>query len=180
MFIDVCFPQNNEKEFVKIAEKLFFNGLCFVYDKKKTTKTKSNLLIYNCIKQNSNPKALFKSFSLDKSRKINYFDSLQRSRSYHFPLKLTQVNIKEMKGKLLGIPYHYVKEGFHNPNIIENLIFFLKLCAKYDVKIFVASFAKNPYELRSTKELQSVLNYLKLNSKLIKMSVENLFFYLKI
>jgi RNase P/RNase MRP subunit p30 len=31
--IDIVFPQNNEKEFISIAEKLGINNLCFVYEK---------------------------------------------------------------------------------------------------------------------------------------------------
>ena len=32
MFIDVCFPNKNEKDFVNTAKKLNTGGLIFVYD----------------------------------------------------------------------------------------------------------------------------------------------------
>ena len=30
--IDIVIPNNNEEEFIVIAEKLGYNGLCFLYD----------------------------------------------------------------------------------------------------------------------------------------------------
>lgn len=32
MFVDIVFPDNNEKKFIEIAEKLGIEGLCFVYN----------------------------------------------------------------------------------------------------------------------------------------------------
>ena len=29
--LDIVFPQNNEKEFIKVAKKLDYDSLCFVY-----------------------------------------------------------------------------------------------------------------------------------------------------
>jgi RNase P/RNase MRP subunit p30 len=46
MFYDIVFPENNEKEFIGIAEKLGTEGLCFVYqfsDKKSAEKVKDSL-----------------------------------------------------------------------------------------------------------------------------------------
>ena len=43
--IDIVFPQDNEAEFIKIAKKLDYNSLCFVYPFKdfKSEKIKSDL-----------------------------------------------------------------------------------------------------------------------------------------
>ena len=58
MFVDLIFPKDNEKEFLKPAEQLGYHGLCFVYPdgeyKKKVEEIiqlqkKTNLKLYSAL-----------------------------------------------------------------------------------------------------------------------------------
>ena len=65
MFVDIVFPKDNEKKFIKIAKELGYNGLCFVYTISKFNKIKfeklkkENFEIYSCILSEKPSKNLF-------------------------------------------------------------------------------------------------------------------------
>jgi hypothetical protein len=172
MFTDLCFPNNNEKEFLGIANKLKIKSLCFIYysrDKVKTIKdnnikTHTALLTNNPIWRKDNGVDYLlcnintKIIVPDK-RVLYFFDNDENNRSFHAPLDiLNQVIIKEMvnEDKKLCIPFSYIIKCKESPRIVEKVAFVIRLCKKYKVKVYIASFANNPYGLRSKNELQSV------------------------
>ncbi|MBN2368625.1 hypothetical protein JXC34_06395 [Candidatus Woesearchaeota archaeon] len=188
MFVDVCFPADNENEFIKIAEKLGTEGLCFVYDDPKKTpelKSKNKLKLFSAIiaadpskikKKNRADLILSTDLSkIAKPQEVHYYYSPEKNekKSFHFPSRITQVPMKEIasKNKMLGISFNMILK---NPGNCEKLSFVLNLSEKYGVKAFVASFADNPYGLRSKKELHSVGTMVCGNTKLVSESLVNL------
>ena len=135
MFIDVCFSNNNEKDFVKIANKLKTDSLIFL--DKNTLKSK-------------NVKAKFSNkFKSSKLKTVYFFD--YGKKNFHTPIKLNQVFFKEIKkNSIVALPFNTI---LNNKNVLEQLRFIVKLCQKYNVGMCVASFAQSPYELRSKTDL---------------------------
>ena len=50
----------------------------------------------------------------------------------------------------------------------------VKLCQKYKLDVVVASFARNPSEMRSVHELKAFCSILGMHQKMMKESVNNL------
>ena len=148
MFINVCIPNNNENEFIEIAKKLGTDALCFINSDKKDFNFKTfngsfskGKLIFEPIRKN-----------ISNKNRVYYYTS-NKSKSFHYPSNLTQVTIKKIKElkSILLIPLYEVKE-----KNIEEIKFLIKISKKYKLKLGLACFAKNPYELKSKKDLISL------------------------
>ena len=194
MFIDVCFPNNNEEMFIEIAKSLSTPRLCFVYDDKnkykeirdKEIETYSGLLVENHTNRKTSKQILFSnniSRNITNKNIILYYETKSKERrSFHAPLKsINQVIIKELKEKqiCLGVSIHHMLNSRNNPEIIEQVSFIFKLCKKYDLDLFVASFARSPYQLRSMAQLESVLKTIGLNNKSVNSCFEKLHIYIR-
>ena len=184
MFIDVCFPNNNEEKYVEIVKKLSTPGVCFVHEDKSKFKkiagkeivTCSGLLVKNNTKKTYNEILFSNKITRNLPNTILFYET-NDSPSFHAPLKsINQVIIKEIKEKGLcfGLSFSQILKSKHNPLAIEQLKFIITLCSKYDVNLFVASFARTPYQLKSRKQLESVLLTLGLNKKMLGTCFENL------
>lgn len=191
MFIDICFPKNNENEFIEIAKKLSTKALCFVYDDYRKIKVlkSTKIKIYNAINTISDKKINMNYFQFSNDLKlisnkkiINYIDETSlKIRNFHIPIKdITQVHMKEYrdKNKILGISFNSIFTKKDN-DLIEKLTFIIKLAQKYNVDVFIASFAQSPFFLRSNNELKSFARILKMNLLLIKKNNELLFKHFK-
>ena len=187
MFIDVCFPRNNEKRFIEIGEKIGTKGLVFLYDNKskipkiKNSKIKTWQFCLNNNQDYSGKEIIFRNNleNISKKKNIIYFyEGFKKIiKNFHSPTKnITQVKIKTLKEqeKLFGISFNYILTC--SAEELEIMSFILRLCMKYNLTLFLASFAKNPLALRSEQELKSVLNELKIKNKNV---LHNLFFHLK-
>ena len=191
MFIDVCFPNKNEKDFVNTAKKLNTGGLIFVYDDTNSfqknfiesteIKTYSGLLLSEKNRKKDPFDLCFSNtFSLGKNahKKTVYFHETDNEKhSFHAPLKsINQVIIKDIKknNAMVALSFHQLLRCKKNPGIFEELTFVVKLCEKYNVKMCIASFARLPTELRSKIDLISVLRFLGMNTKNVKKSFSSL------
>ena len=186
MFIDICFPKNNEEAFIDTAKKLSTDGLCFIYDNVKDIRriTDKDIRTYSglVVKDVSGSKAEAAGIilcsdmrNISKNEKIHYFFLPEKKgkKSFHFPVRVTQVTFKELrdKNKMLGISFNSV---LRNPLLLEKTAFAMMLCRKYKVKMFIASFARDPYELRGKYELMSLAGLLEKDTKNISGAVHTL------
>ncbi|AJF61428.1 hypothetical protein QT06_C0001G0588 [archaeon GW2011_AR15] len=161
MFIDVCFPKNNEEEFLRTAERLSIGGLCFVYGGQAMGQiVHGKMPVWSASSGAAKiPGTLFGlvplSRNISKAGKIvYYYIPAEEKPRFHYPLKeINQVVMKDLKmhGRILGFSFASVLHG--SPKDIEKIRFVAGLAEKYKVKTFFASFAASPEELRSEKEM---------------------------
>ncbi len=172
--MDFVFPNNNEEEFVRIAKKLSITDLVFVYTDSKIIKKiegfKTALLVSP--KQVNNVKRLVdyvivKSgeddrFALEKSKPdfMFGFEFAGRKDFMHQRASgLNQVLCKIAKKNDVKILFPFsdlLKQLPENKSVvIGRLIQNIKLCKKYGVSLSICSFAKNTFEMRKQKDLES-------------------------
>lgn len=181
MFQDVCFPKNNEKEFIDMAIKLGTDALIFVYefkDNKDLDEKRRKILEIKNIKadlgilvnektveklQNFDDyvfsKTPIKSLIEHKKTYILYDFELQEKSDFlhHRNAGLNQVfcAIMNEKEKILGVSFSTLLNAYNKSVILGRMKQNVMLAKKYKVKIHVLSFAKKPYELRATHELNA-------------------------
>jgi hypothetical protein len=172
MFIDVCYPDRNEKEFIKVAGALGTKKLCFLYDSPKTIESHYSA----SYKQRGNVFSF-----LDIEKKIPYMKNYiyclhglcQEKKHFNKPTKLlTQVYMKEIKGSVIGISFN---EILTNPKELEKMIFLARLAKKYGLPLFIASFARTPFQLRQKEDLLSFSRFVTGDHALAKKSLDVLF-----
>ena len=165
MFVDICYPKNNEDKFIEIANKLSTKELCFVYDKHVYYKKRINLKV--------------ESLSREIKKNIIYYYEPDNRFGFHAPVKnINQVVMKNLAATnpILGISFNSIQK---NPKSINQIKFVIDLAKKYNIDVFFASFAHSPFKLRSKNELASVLNIIGVNKLLIKSNSSILSTYLK-
>jgi hypothetical protein len=162
---DICFPKNNEEKYVEIARKLSIESLIFVYEREpvKTEGHCNGLLVRDNVKGKAD--FFFSKLPAKTVRKniIYFFEGTEEKRSFHFPMRsITQVGVKELRNSVVGISFNHILK---NPAGFERLSHFVRMCNKYKVNMFVASFARHPFELRGKRELMAFSKLIGINSR---------------
>lgn len=193
MYIDIVFPDNNEKEFLEIALKLGYGGVCFVYPYKndllkineKLNKLKSNSH-KNFLGLLAKPKDVVKAKKIadivlvkSSSEKQNRY-VVEKTKAdiifgieanpkpdslHHRNSGLNQVLCKlAAKNKIaIGIPFSMILK--HKSKIKGRISQNVKLCRKYKIDMVVASFAHEPFQMRAAKDLESLCIVLGMHPK---------------
>jgi len=177
---DIVFPDRNEKEFVEVAEKLGYDSLVFVYpsksgfadaaklgaktkvicalisDQKKIQQAKQNLVPV-FVKSTGDDRFAFEKsrpdfiFELEEAQKHDYIH--QRASG------LNHVLCTLAKKNNVGIGFSFSSvlncSGMLRAQIIGRMQQNISLCRKYKNKVVIASFARNPYDMRSPQDLIS-------------------------
>ena len=177
MYVDIVFPNGNEKEFLETAEKLGYDSVVFVYEKHIPALPKSKIKIITGLvadeKQIQNAKnnanlVFVKSsknnrWVLEKSKADILFgiEGAQRKDFMHHRASgLNQIlcKIAKQKGKTIGFTFSAILNA--NPakraKLIGKMMQNIKFCRKYKVKTILASFAKTPYGMRAPNDLISL------------------------
>lgn len=180
--IDIVFPDNNEKEFVRIAGKLGLEGLCLVYPytkKPETTGSRpegkrhpdvfrgvqldqktankgiaANLVVIRSGKNNRH--------ALEKSR-VDIIYDLENHMSKDFMHQLNSglnqvlCKIASEKGRIIGLNFSTILSSgpAKRTKLLGRMMQNIRLCRKYKVRIALASFATDPYQMRSAYDLMS-------------------------
>jgi hypothetical protein len=171
---DIVFPQGNEEEFIKIAEKLGIKSLTFVYSDAKQFYAKKAEIKYDCAALCQPPKIP----SL-KSKKIPFLcpasrDAIERGAPLVFAFETTEdkdhthyrrsglnqvlCKLATQKKTSIGFSLHTLlsvegrKRATIMGRIMQNIIFL----RKYKTNVKIASFATNPYEMRAPSEITSL------------------------
>ncbi|MFC1741260.1 RNase P subunit p30 family protein [Nanoarchaeota archaeon] len=181
--IDIVFPKDNEKEFIRIAEKLNLDGLCFVYDTPKDISsfqkgTKLKLSVGVLCKPEDVKRYTGKYLTLmrapeDQSRirsiiekaKPDILFDLEFSRKNDFihhrasGLNHVLATLARQKGVKIGIDFSRVigarreERAVYLGRITQNIQFARKF--KFDV--VCASFTDNSMNLRAKEDIDSFL-----------------------
>jgi hypothetical protein len=158
--IDVVVPKGNEKEFIEMAKKLGYSGLCFVYENAKPCSydfpvytgfvCKDKMKKADFVFQNSDNRQLVRKrptavFGIEGKRDFIH----QRDSG------LDHVIVKEMYVHKVAylIPFSHILNSNDRERLIGRMIQNIMLCRKYKVKVMIASFAEHPYEMRNAQDL---------------------------
>ncbi len=172
--MEIVFPERNEQEFVEMALKLGYKEICFAYPENKlpkklpiTSKLKIKTAIINPAKPakakqkcdflitDKNARAAFESpfydivFGLEKSKENDFMK--QRNSG----LNQVLCKIAASKNKIYGFNFNDVLNSKNRPLIMGRMMQNIELCKKYKVQTIIFSGAKEPYELRAGKDLES-------------------------
>lgn len=88
---------------------------------------------------------------------INFSDSLQFPRS---GLDQITCQLAYEHQKRIGFSFREILEAEDKAKILRRMMFNLKLCQKYKVKVFFSSFSEESWEMRSAKDLRAFLEVL--------------------
>lgn len=171
---DIVFPENNENEFLAIAQRLGITALTFAYPNKaqfytkKTTVPVTNALlakphdIHNAHSKHIPAICAASRDAIERGADIVYgFEELQTKEPTHFRASgLNQVLCKlaTQKNVRIGLPYapllaaNKQRRTVLLGRIMQNIAF----CAKYNTPVRIASFACNPHHLRAPKDIAAL------------------------
>lgn len=191
--IDFVVPNNNEGEFIAMAERLGYKELFFLYTpndyltKQKKSEKENNkankIKIHNgvladkntlykiqnklkdkgafvAIKSSSNDKeAIEKSrigmiFSFEESPRKDFIHQ-RASGLNHILCRVAREN-----NVAIGFSIKSLLDAENKPELLGRIMQNMKLCRKFGVKTAIASFAKNPFEMRGAHDLASLFGIL--------------------
>lgn len=190
---DMVIPNGNEKEFIKTAEALGYNELCFLYELKNYPETKfetklnifygiicnpeqikharklSNLVVVpskndRIVVEKYKPDLIF-GFELNSCRG---FIHLQASGMNHITARLMKQN---NTGMLIGFSAMLNNLRASLPRIRQNI----KLCKKYKTNFVIASLAKRPFEMRNPEDMMSLFATLGFQHGFVEQGFSNAF-----
>ncbi|MBW3001736.1 hypothetical protein KY338_01080 [Candidatus Woesearchaeota archaeon] len=194
--IDIVFPDKNEKDFIELAEKLGYFGLMFVYDNKGTVpdiskfKTKLKLKTALLAPQKKVQSAKAKSklvfvkavednrFAFEKSRPDLVFaveEAQPRDFMHQRGSGLNHIMCRFAKENSVKIGFSFNSilnsSAMSRAQIIGRMQQNILLCRKFKCKTVIASFAKDPYEMRSPKDLLAFFTQIGMHQKEAKDSL---------
>lgn len=188
MEFDICLPNNNEEEFIKIAKHLEIPELLFLYEFKdrksfeiKRQKKYNHKIIVGLLVNEKNfqktrgltPYTFAKNPSRDllESGVVNYFydfeDQTQRDFLHHRNSGLNQVLCKIIKDKdkKLLFSYNLLLNSKNPQTILGRMMQNARFAKKYGLENYIKSFAQNPFELRAKREKQALKKIINSYSK---------------
>jgi len=170
---DIVFPDKNEQEFISLAQTLGYKELIFVYDNpSKFYKKSSQVGITNALLcaprkvQNCKADLVFVQsspedrFVIEKTKAdlLFGFESIAAKDKTHqrvSGLNHILCRFAAQTGKKLAFDFNMILKARNKAVLLGRMKQNIKLCRKYKVKTVIASFAKDPLEMRSPKDLQS-------------------------
>lgn len=167
--IDIVFPNKNEKEFIEIAKKLGYAGLIFVYPANVTPpkissgKVKIKIAEKNKIVKSSDRNRQI----LEKGSADIIFDCellMPKDYSHQRASGLNHVMCTlAAKNKVaIGFSFSTILEASPKQRavLMGRMQQNIKLCRKYKTKMVIASFAKDPYQMRNAHDISSFFTVL--------------------
>jgi RNase P/RNase MRP subunit p30 len=169
--IDIVCPQGNESKLIEMAERLGYKELCFLYDaqkdissfQKKTALKLFSASLYPKRSILTAAKASGDDRPLLERKDIDIIYGLEMSRRpdfmHHRNSGLNQVLCKLASDNkiMLCLDFGSVlkNKGMFRSRILGRMMQNIEFCRKYKIKTAIASFARNPYEMRSPRDLMS-------------------------
>jgi len=199
MYVDIVFPSKNEIKFIHLASLLGYDGLCLCYSPKEFSQkridelqSQSPIKLYSAVKLNKPNKKIksdliiseakdekYNRQRLEKSN-VNILFNLENQSGNDFihqrnsGLNHILCNLASKNRVSIGISFSNLMNKSFSPLLIGRISQNLRLCKKYKTKVIFASFAKDPYELRSPLDLRSFLISIGSDNQIAKESLINL------
>jgi RNase P/RNase MRP subunit p30 len=188
--MDIVIPNNNEEEFITMAEKLGYKALCFLYSfndyfnkqknyEKKENKIKTyygvladyrNINKINGKLKNKKTFVAIKSSSYDREiiekSKVDmifsFEDSPKRDFIHQRASGLNHILCKLAKENnvTIGFSLSSILNSGDKHVVLGRMKQNIKMCKKTRTKTAIASFAKKPSEMRSVHDLKSLFKIL--------------------
>jgi len=199
LMIDIVFPDKNEKDFIELAERIGYSGLVLVYSNKgdvpdinkfetklklktallapqkkiQSARTKSKLVFTKAVEDNR--------FAFEKSRPDMVF-ALEEAQPRDFMHQrgsgLNHIMCRFAKENDVKLGFSFTSilnsSGMSRAQIIGRMQQNIKLCRKYKCKIVIASFAEDPFEMRSPKDLMAFFVEIGMHQKEAKDALKNI------
>lgn len=187
--MDIIIPDNNEEEFIAISRKLGYKTLYFLYSydnyqsKKKNFADSVDIKIVNGIIVDSNKLKKIKNKmeydgifvavkSSDKDMEImegslaNLIFSFEENQRRDFihqrasGLNHILCSLARKNNITIGFSFTSILNAKDRHEILGRIMQNLRMCRQFKVKTVIASFTKNPYEMRSMHDLMSLFKIL--------------------
>jgi len=197
MHTDFVFPDRNEEEFIEMALKLGYNGLCFIYNygkgrdeynekvKKLQEKTKlklsygflASLKDANKIKTKNLifVKGSVKNRFFIEKKKADVLFSLENQKRedfmHHRASGLNHVlcTLANKNKVIIGFSFNSLLKNKKNLHkLLGRMMQNIRLCRKFKVKTLISSFAERPFEMREANDLISLFSFLGMNKSEVK------------
>lgn len=190
--MDIVIPNKNEKEFLAMAERLGYTRLIFLYPSQKDIPSLSSQTMniqFGILTQKGGKGTyvtLVKSAENDQHilehtpPNIMYGFETQEQRDFLHQRAsgLNQVlcTLAHKNNVIITFSFNDVLKTFKHrrAQILGRIMQNIHLCRKYDVITAIASFATNPYEMRSPRDLQSFYQELGMHPMEAKKAMESL------
>ena len=172
--IDAVIPQNNESEFLKMAEKLGYDQIIFLYDNDKKIKQISHtkIKISFGIITTKGGKAKYPTFLQSGEKDQQIVENNPPNAAYGFEAKSekdylhqrasalnnTICTFAQKNNVIIIFSFNQIIKNFKikRAQIIGRIKQNIKLCRKHKVKTAIASFATTPNEMRASKDMQAL------------------------
>ncbi len=171
--IDIVIPNNDEPEFIKMAERLGLEGVCFLYEKakdisqlQKTTKLPLYAATAQLSKQADLRLARGKEQLRDVLEKTNVdivFELEEHKEHDHMDQRNSGMNhvlcaIAHEKTKIVAFSAASLLStgGKSRAQILGRMMQNIRLCRKGKVEMTLASFARSPWQMRAEGEMRAI------------------------
>lgn len=187
--MDIVIPDNNEEEFIAIARKLGYKTLYFLYNYDDYQSNKKNfadipdIKIVNGVLADSKKLKKIKNKmeegsvfvaakSSDKDMEImeghlaNLIFSFEENQRRDFihqrasGLNHILCSLARKNNITIGFSFTSILNAKDRHEILGRIMQNLRICRRFKAKTVIASFAKNPYEMRSMHDLRSLFKVL--------------------
>ncbi|MFH0867793.1 MAG: RNase P subunit p30 family protein [Candidatus Woesearchaeota archaeon] len=178
--IDIVIPHNNEEEFISMAEKLGYDGVCLLYHSFNVSKKfdSKNIKIYSevladsklfnkkkpngfvAVKSSNNDKEIMER---SKSDMIFSFEDNARKDFIHqrgSGLNHIMCRLAKKNNVIIGFSLNSILNEGNIQRIMGRMKQNIKLCRKFKVRSLIASFAENPFDMRSSHDMISLFKIL--------------------
>jgi len=191
--MDIVIPNNNEEEFITIAEKLGYKSLCFLYDIDDYLTHRRKLQIKYKIKTSfgilANDKSINKIKSRLKGQKVftaikssnidrqvmegskvdvifSFEDSTRKDFMHQRASGLNHIMCKLAKdnGIIIGFSLSSILDTKDRHVMLGRIMQNIKLCEKFKLKTTIASFAQKTFDMRSVFDSITLFKALGLKS----------------
>lgn len=171
---DIVFPNGNEQEFIKIAEKLGIKSLSFVYSEKNAFYTKKEQFPYTCailctpdkINSMQSKKIPFvckaSREAIERGAPLVFeFETLEEKEHTHFRrsgLNHILCELATRKKTTIGLSIHSIlaEQGRKRAILLGRMMQNIILLRKYKTSTKLASFAAHPNEMRAPFDIVSL------------------------
>ena len=187
--MDIVIPNNNEEEFIAIARKMGYKTLYFLYnyddyrskrknfadipsikivngvlaDSKNLKKIKNKMAeggVFVAAKSSDADRGIMEGsladliFSFEENQRRDFIHQ-RASGLNHILCSLARKN-----SITIGFSFTSILNAKDRHEILGRIMQNLRMCKQFKVKTVIASFAKNPYEMRSMHDLSSLFKIL--------------------
>ncbi|MFH1848713.1 MAG: RNase P subunit p30 family protein [archaeon] len=177
MFIDIAFAEDNETDFLEMAARLGTEALCFSPGKRIVGTYSAGPKPRNAdiviIRSGPKDRDVMERMKPDIIYDLEYSTDAD---SLHFRSSgLNQVLCKIAKEKkvMVGISFSSLLAARDRPQAMGRIMQNIRLCRKYGVDMVIASFARDPYQLRAEKDLLALCHTLGMEPGQAKRAVNS-------